>query len=465
MAIKATIGEQALFGKLLAAIVLWVVFPNLLFWGIALALAINRAVFNLDYLFVGVLFAAGRKYLGSVLLLACLLLDLLSMVGLLFPFVRVQDVSYLLGLLPYAAPVWQFSFAGLLFLVAGVVYVIWRYGARTDVAATLIIFNLGLFGYGVYVYRPAEAGTDRWYRTSEKWVDSQGISFISNRSTEFIDFYHMPGNPLSKVGFKGETKAWAEAPSGALNRKLLLIVAESWGQMNDGRIDQALLAPLLERRDRFDWFRSGTKQGGIATVGAELRELCGLDTRHYNLKPVEEGFSDCLPWLLKKQGYATSAIHGSVGLMYDRLYWYPRAGFDEAIFKESQAWTTQCYSFPGVCDREIASSYIAHAFEKDEKKFVYWLTLNSHAIYDERDIHEDLFDCPAYGLVEGTEVCRMLKLHAQFFHDFAAVLDNENMNGVEVLIVGDHQPRLLAMDEMEKVREGAVSWVHFRIGD
>lgn len=465
MAIKASIDVPILYRRLVAAFALWVVFPNLIFWAIAFALAINRAVFNLDYLFVGVLFAAGKKYLGGMLLLVCLLLDLLSMAGLVFPFVRLQDVSYLLGLLPLAAPVWQFSFAGLLFLIAGVVYVVWNFGVKTDVAASLIIFNLGLFFYGIYVYQPAQAGTDRWYRASEKWVDSQGISFISNRSTEFIDYYSMPGNPLLKTGFKGETKAWADASPGALNRKLLLIVAESWGQMSDSRIDQALLAPLLERRARFDWFRSGTKQGGIATVGAELRELCGLDTRHYNLKPVKEGFSDCLPWLLKKQGYATSAIHGSVGLMYDRLYWYPRAGFDEAIFKESRAWTTQCYSFPGVCDREIASSYIAHAFEKDERKFVYWLTLNSHAIYDARDIHKDFFDCPAYGLVNGTEICRMLKLHAQFFHNFAAVLDNESMRGVEVLIVGDHQPRLLAMDDVKKIREGVVSWVHFRIRD
>lgn len=449
--------------RLMLPAALWGILPNFLFWGVAFWFAIDRPIFNLDYLFVGVMFSVGWRRSACIVFLVFLLLDLLSMAGLVFPFVRFQDVTYLLGLLPYAAPVWQIYAYGVVLLVVMFLCLAFSFGGKVDMGASLVLLNIGLFFYGVHVYQSAEAQTDRWYRASEKIVDSQGLSFINNRSTEFVDLFGMAGNPLVKIGFKGRTKDWADIRPENLNPKILLIIAESWGDMTDKRIQKALLAPLMERKAKFEWLQSGEQQGAIATVGAELSELCGLATHHYNLKPVTDGFSECLPWLLKKQGYVTSAIHGSVGLMYDRVYWYPRAGFDEIHFKESRDWSTHCYSFPGVCDREIASKYISNVFSGDQKRFVYWLTLNTHAIYDARDIHEDLFDCTNYGLEEASELCRMNKLHAQFFNGLAKVIDGESMHGVEILIVGDHSPRIFDATEKEMVREGIVPWVHFKI--
>ncbi|WP_157659201.1 sulfatase-like hydrolase/transferase [Thauera butanivorans] len=246
----------------------------------------------------------------------------------------------------------------------------------------------------------------------------------------------------------------------------MLIVAESWGVMKDARIQKSLISPLLDQQKSFDWVMHGTMRTETATVGAELRELCGLETQHYNLKSVAEGFENCLPKKLKNLGYATAAIHGSTGIMYDRVHWYPRAGFDEIRFHETDPWETRCYSFPGTCDREIMDKYISHVFRNDGKRFVYWLTLNTHAIYDKRDIHDDLFDCTQYQLPEDGEICRLTKLHAQFFHQLADILKQKSMHGVEVLIVGDHPPRILNMMEKEAhIESGLVSWVHFRIKD
>lgn len=441
----------------------YVVLPNLLFWLIAAMLGIYRPVFNLDYLFVGLLLALGWRKLSTLLLGIFLVIDLLVLTGLVYPFVRLQDVSYLLSFLPYAGIAWQAAAAGLVLTFALVIGVSHRYGHKVNRLAMLLLFNLGIAAYGANVYS-GEANIDRWYRAEDRMIHSQTLFFANTRASGFIEAFSEQGDPLTQIGFKGETAIWVNADPEKLNKKLLLVIVESWGVMKDERIQEALLAPLLTKKANFEWIQHGQSQGAAATVASELQELCGLATRHYNLKPVTKGFENCLPAKLKQHGYSTAAIHGSVGVMYDRVHWYPRAGFDEVHFSETDPWKTRCYSFPGVCDSEIMEKYISHAFDGNGKRFVYWLSLNSHALYDKRDIQKDLFDCAQYQLDEGSEICRMNKLHAQFFHQLAAILASPGMRGVEVMIVGDHPPRIL--DQVEKhrsVEEGLVTQVHLRV--
>src|SRR5690606_39278501 len=56
---------------------------------------------------------------------------------------------------------------------------------------------------------------------------------------------------------------------------------------------------------------------------------------------------------------------------------------------------------------------------QQQKQFVYWLTLNSHAPYDPRDIQKDLFPCEQFKIAAQSEVCRNFKIHAQFFEALA----------------------------------------------
>lgn len=437
--------------------------PNLLFWLIAAKLGINRPAINLDYLFVGLLYALGWRKLSTSLLTIFLVVDLLALTGLVYPFVRFQDVSYLLSFLPYAGIAWQSAAAILAAALILTIVISHRYGHRINRLATLILFNLGIALYGINVYS-GDVNIDRWYRVENNWILSQSLFLFGTRSSEFLHAFKEQGDPLVQIGFKGETATWLHTAPDQLNKKLLLIIVESWGVMKDKQIQQALLAPLLAKKEQFDWIKYGKDQGAQATVAAELLELCGLATRHYNLKPVMNGFEDCLPAQLKKLGYSTAAIHGSVGVMYDRLYWYPRAGFDELHFNETDPWETRCYSFPGVCDSEIMEKYISHTFESDEKRFVYWLSLNTHALYDKRDIHNDLFDCAQFHLTEDGEVCRLNKLHAQFFQQLAETLTSSGMRGVEVIIIGDHPPRILNQEEKQKnVEDDLVTRVHLKV--
>jgi len=451
----------------LLAVLLYAILPNLLFWMISKKLGLDRPVFNIDYLLVGVVFAIGWRVVAVVLLGIFLVGDILVVTSFVYPFVRLQDVAYLLSLLPYAASVWQIAAAGVVLAVIVVLVIAYHYSRKVGQLAALVLFNIGLVAYGTTVYFGDEKlDVERWYRgPKEALIGSQTLFFYETRTAGFVASANLSREPLQEIGFHGASSLWINSAQ-PLNKKLLLVVVESWGVMKDPRIQAALLAPLRAEQARFDWMNVTQREGAVATVMAELRELCGLHTENYNLKSVTKGFEKCFPWQLKNQGYNTAAFHGAAGVMYDRVYWYPRAGLDAVQFMETHSWETRCYSFPGACDREIMGKYIAHAFEGDKKQFVYWLTLNTHAIYDKRDIYQDKFDCPRYQLKEGSETCRMTKLHAQFFHQLAEVLASPSMRGVEVLLVGDHYPRILDKDEKEANIEGElVTQVHLRVKD
>jgi hypothetical protein len=447
---------------LLAAIGLYVILPNLLFWLAASVLKLDRPIVNLDYLLAGSIFIYGWRKLASLMLVIFLLMDLLVLQGLAYPVVRLQDVIYLLSLLPYAAFIWQAAAIGLVLALALIVGTLFRHGHRANRLATLALLFLGVSVYAAQVNLD-ELSSD-FYRTKTTAVGSQAGYFANMRAVPFFDALFKKINPLVSVGFKDEVAQWAQGNPEHLNKKMLLIIVESWGVMKDGRIQKALLEPFFEKSSSFHWVKTGEVTGGIATVAAELDKLCGLEARHFNLSVVTEGFESCLPWKLKQNGYKTAAIHGATGAMYGRTDWYPRAGFDEMHFKETHSWKTHCHSFPGVCDSEIMEKYISSVFSADEKRFVYWLTLNTHSLYDRRDIQQDVFNCQSFQLEEGGEVCRMNKLHAQFFHQLAELLTHPAMSGVEVLLVGDHAPLILDRNEYKQhVKDGMVSKLHLRV--
>jgi phosphoglycerol transferase MdoB-like AlkP superfamily enzyme len=162
-------------------------------------------------------------------------------------------------------------------------------------------------------------------------------------------------------------------------------------------------------------------------------------------------------------GYKTSAMHGATGMMYDRQDWYAEVGFPDDLFFEDVLSLPRCYSFPGACDRNLLT-HLRGYFSGEGKRFFYWLTLNTHSSYDRRDLVEDLFDCPAFGVEEDTQPCRNLELQAQFFNDLATALQSPEMAGVEVIVVGDHEPRLTNQMELKNnFMPGVVPWVRLKV--
>lgn len=239
-----------------------------------------------------------------------------------------------------------------------------------------------------------------------------------------------------------------------ISNKILFVVVESLGLPKQDAITYKILQPLrLLQNDRISPLVIQYPQYMMATVHGELRELCHAVPQNFNLRDLQQGFENCLPNKLRQFGYKTSAFHGALGIMYDRKDWYPRAGFEKTFFYESQPWKSRCYSFPGICDTEISDA-IAEQFKSNDKQFVYWLTLNSHAPYDFRDIKYNLLECEKYSIDANSMSCRNLKLQAQFFYVLSKMIQQPQFSNTQVIIVGDHSPIIFDQTEKANVFDG-----------
>ena len=436
-----------------------IVLPNSFFFAAAFYLSLSRPLINFDYVIVALLFLLGWRVLGLIGVVVAFFFDILFLLGQILPVLRISDVFYLFGFIGVTPIAYQVLFvlgaAVLLIKTVGLM----RFAKHGIELSTMLVINAAVFLYIAMLVAGSESNNRIWRVTDAPLTASLTVSNLDLRRAGFIENFSVDPEPLSKASYLGKTQAWLEAPNGVPD-KVMLIVSESWGVTTDSIRDD-LLEPLRNLSQGVEGYEAGVLDFSGVTVEAELRELCGLTTSHFNLGSVETGFESCLPNQLKQSGYKTVGIHGAVGLMYDRALWYPRAGFDQTLFFESHDWDRRCYSFPGACDFEIAED-LDDIFSGESKIFLYWLTLNSHAFYDERDIVDDVFDCEAHEISPELQTCRNLKIHAQFFSRLAVQLSKPEFDGVSVLIVGDHSPPIMNKEEKEKYFETKmVPWVSF----
>ena len=453
------------FFPVLKAVLFIAILPNIALVVMAMWLDLNRPYINLDYLFVSLLMLTRLRLLGIVFFIMLFAIDLLALAGQIFLFIRPDNLLYLVKFLPETSGAYQFGIVGLVVLCVLLTWLQLSLPKFVSPLHMLVVFNLSLVLYAVNVYGSGDPQERIWRVQSSALIDSQLLFIFDNRSDGFLQSFSSEGPALTKAKVIGASAAWFDAEMLGSNRKLMLIASESWGVPLNPLIQQALLKPLTDLSVRIQAFKSGQFNFSGPTLAAELRELCQLDAMHYNLKDVTAGFENCLPNKLKQSGYDTHAIHGATGVMYDRVYWYPRAGFEYTTFFETNTWPRRCFSFPGACDIDMIET-ASKAFSNSQPTFLYWLTLNSHSVYDERDIHLDVFDCKRFNVDPTTQSCRNLKLHAQFFYSLARSINEGNFDGVEVIIVGDHTPIITSPEEKATYfADQQVPWVKFTIVD
>ncbi|SFO70364.1 hypothetical protein SAMN05216601_101230 [Ectopseudomonas composti] len=434
------------------------IFPNLVFFVCAKWLGIDRPAINLDYAFVVVLFALSFRLLAGFFLFLFLIIDVLSLLGQVMPFVRIFDVLYLLKFSLLASGLHVLLILSIIISVSIIWLLVFLAGKRASIMFALCVFNalilLKLIGGEVVTKDKV-----RLHRLSGySFVDSQSLLFWRSRGALFFSVFSGGSaglKPLSTAG--ASAPLWESLNTGNLARRILLVVVESWGATKDRRIQDAILSPLY--RARMESLEFGEVRQSGYTLAGELRELCRMYPESYNLLQVTEGFDSCLPNQLGRMGYETLAMHGAASVMYDRHNWYPKAGFSHSIFFENRIWPARCYSFPGACDLDMLKE-VKTFFSKNGSLFFYWLTLNTHAPYDLRDLRYDVFDCSRFDIAEASESCRNFKLQAQFFDGVAKLLSSSKMKGVEFVIVGDHAPVHLDVGEKHAVfYEGVVPFV------
>lgn len=427
--------------------ILIVLLPNIVMSILAYFTDTVRIFINIDYFLSLILLAFRQRVLFVIAFIIISLFDFLALFNQLFPFVRISDLLYLAKFAFISSTQYQLYMIILVVLIVIQSYLLLKIYEIKYNKLSLILFNIIILYYA-YEVNFVDNGI----------VGSQVINDIEYINNGFIQTFTMEGDAFQKPKVKGATTELFAYPDS--HDKVLLVVNEAWGVTTDSQVQNDVLSPILN-----NLAVSNVKQDNLsfigATLGGELRELCAKAPIHFNLKNQKEGFEDCLPNRYKDLSYHTVAVHGAIGFMYDRQYWYPRAGFEQMFFRDQglNIPDSRCYSFPGNCDSDIAGR-VVEQFATNDKLFLYWLTLNTHAIYDNRDLKNDLFDCEKYNIETNTATCRNLKLQKQFFDTLSQMIADPALSGTRVIVVGDHEPPLIEEDSSVFI-QGKVPIIEF----
>lgn len=432
---------------------------NLLLFFVCQYYGLNRAVFNVDYLVLMVCFYYHNRlsaFLGFLLFFAICVIEILLLGLQIFPFVGFDDILYLSNFIFHGPVLYPIIVFGCFVVIISAFYLIKRFVIDEislskqawvkTIVCLFALFLIPLLGAG------------------GKWIDSKTYFFIKNRSLSMVD--------ITKDGKILEELKSDYASKPLLNQinnnqlqsdKILFIVSESWSETARTEQQQAILKEIYNKKDKFEFIEQGSFTAVGATVTGEVRELCQKRLMAMDTKKVSANeLKNCIPNLLKQQGYHTHSIYAGNQGLYSPEYWYPLAGLDNRYFAPDLPNGGECKYENGRCDVLLVDE-VKELLLSSEKSFVYWLTANTHVPYDDR-IFIDGFDCNAVGLETGTAVCNNYRLHYQFFTALAQMMDDPQLKGVEVYVVGDHPAPITDLSDGLKAFKGSdVAWLHFKI--
>jgi len=263
------------------------------------------------------------------------------------------------------------------------------------------------------------------------------------------------GNPFASAM---QSSGLAKRLDAHEQKDILVVMVEGLGVFSDSKhqavLDASFDTPELNARYRVE--RGRTAYYG-STTAAEMRELCATRTSYTSV--IEGDKIDCIPLSLSAQGYQTLAVHGFSKNMFQRNIWYPRIGFQNALFDrdfEGQGLPMCGAVFRGVCDTAIAARLGQYFDDAKRPLFLYWLTLNTHIPIAPGE-HSGKLDCRAGGAFEDGEVCDMAGMWVDLFDrisDLALARTD-----LDILIVGDHAPPMWSRRQRTLFEPGAVPWV------
>ncbi|MCO8078544.1 sulfatase-like hydrolase/transferase [Acinetobacter lwoffii] len=456
----------------LSYFIVLIILPNIIFWMLAIYTGTSRPVLNIDYLFV--LFAllihqSIIRFLGVIFLVIALLFDILMLIVQIFPFMDLTAIQYLWKFI-WMAPI-RFIFIIIFFVIIIVMLIYLNlFLSKKVFSINRIFINLTFFSLIVsvaYILMQSKITYQKFNgiigRNNYYIVHSQALLYGEISNSEFAQLMSL--NPELKPLENQEYAA--KKILSPYSDKILYIIAESWGGLKNSDAQSLILKNILDNKAKFDFIEIGSLRATGATVAAELRELCSLElvNNGFALSRLDKShYSNCLPKKLGQQGYRTIALHGTSGLLYDRNDWYVKAGFQKILFGENFLNLKRCAPFKGVCDSELIKE-ISNILTKnrDEKLFIYWMTLTSHQPYAKDDIYNYRFDCSKFSINPKGDACRNAQLNTQFFDDLVRLIERPEMQGVEVIVVGDHQPPMLTEEDMEPINPLRVSYLHFKI--
>lgn len=461
--IKLPIGING--NNLVKIIVACLLVPNIILFVICSYLGINRPLINIDYLIPITLIPVFRfRFSGLLLFLLFLIVfstDILLISLQIFPFIKLLDLLYLSNFIFLGPVTYRVYLTFFIILLLLEFLVITKIVKNINIQYFLFIILVIFFIQLTQIFYTYFFNKKNFYSISNSSI----FFLIKNHDSNFFKLKNL--QPLQPIKHQNASKVWFDklANNKPLNDKLLLIINESWGTPNDEKIQDATLAKLKSNMTVFDYFEQGSFPTTGATVAGELRELCELEPQLLDMSNVNAGFENCLPNLLKTQNYYSVSLHGTETIkLYNRDHWYPLVGFNTLLFGEKLDLPIEAdASFGAVADVDL-EPIVVKMFKNHEKLFFYWLTISTHTPYPKSSIRNNRFNCEIFNLKDNTEVCNNLKLQTQFFDALTDLIQRPEMQGLEVIVVGDHPPPILNFnDGIRTFNISNVSWVHFKI--
>jgi sulfatase-like protein len=252
----------------------------------------------------------------------------------------------------------------------------------------------------------------------------------------------------------------------AKNRNVLIVMVEGLGSFASEDHRALIWDPLLKQDVREKYaIETGSAVYFGSTTSGEVRELCNLKGDYRDFR--ERDSADCLPARAQEAGYKTAAFHAFSGGFFERFDWYPKIGFQEMFFLENNVGLNTerqlpyCgIAFHGLCDADVARSVESYLLEEDgDRKFAYWLTLNSHKPVQPGEVPARLA-CDDGGVFGDVELCRMGEQWLNVSHLVKEMALNPELAETEILLVGDHHPPLFTRSARKLFEPGKVAWLH-----
>lgn len=443
----------------------YIILTNAVFWFFEYKINAYRYWFLLDYLWILPLLLFRNKYskvLFFILFFIIYLIDVLYWTKQFFPILNIEDFLNFITYIPYAPKTYLF------FILFGIINLLFLYycllklgkfANRSMVFPFLliyVIFHTFFFDYRGVNYSDHLKTQGYWgsmYETHQNLKFNRNLHWREANTPDFTSSLY-PSSLKENIDLTNPPE------------KILFILNESWGSfLIDSKVDKDVISPLLSLKN-ISLINYGYNKVGNGTIMAEIRELCSLTSDSPNFKLGDHNkFNDCIPRQLRRQGYFTGSYHGADAGMYARNTWYPSLGFGHPKFYPDLKNLERCSSFPGACDKNILVEIAELNKITDEKQFIYWLTLNSHHPYSEKDIDTYHFDCKLNSFKNRQEACRNLNLQFQLFNNLADSIKKGNFKDTTIIVVGDHIPPLVSDKEKDSFKKDTVPFIHIKVSE
>jgi hypothetical protein len=416
-------------------------------------LFVDRAVFSLDYLLLGLIAPYGSAYLACFLAIFWAI-DILTISSKIYLFTTVIDFTKAI------------QFIELI-------------NFRDFLSTSVLVINLSFMLISFFIIR----FTPR--RISFISIISIGLAFTSldylNGSLGMFprDIQHLSinisGSSLRAFVLQGlksldsgnqpmvqtlESERWlniTEANTWSQkyqDRSILFLIIESFGYHKDSEIRQWLKKQLID--ESFQKKYSSTEFAAPfkgATTDSEFRQLCGLMGNYSNM--TRQIGKSCIPEILRNAGWETFGFHGFSGRMFDRNIWWPSLGIQHSFFAEKllTAGAPECGgTFRGACDAYVLIP-ISQILKKP-KQFVYQLTLNTHLPITKTTIPNDL-----RAICERSHTadvpCQLIAAHGNYLRALREILNEIPLPPI-VVLVGDHAPPLSRLRDRDLFEHNVV---------